>query len=646
MEVKLLQQSLSVQAPAVITALLNEWSAITDYRTLRDSLPGRLAAILQCRCVILYLRMGDTLQFASGSFDDTPGWSLSLLNVAHINPIALESDLPEAIAWREHRAVLSASSAPSSAEPPVSSLIAAPLLYRQRAIGVMITYRSDANVSREAAPQQAYWVEDDLPALEAIAGIVALLLENTRLLERDRERIHELSLLNNIANQLSFSLYEVEHVQSIVVQRAREISNADLCELLQPATPPAITSWLSPTLQTLLFAYFNKSRSQSATPLLIERPGVASTSEYVSQLPTNVKTFFAIPLYRNEPTSRSHAYDIANEAEPANIIGILVGGYYQARKLRKEDIVLLRVLANQAATALENMRLVHDVVEARNEARKLLRQVLEDQRIKAVIEEEKRRLDRLASLGIMSASVAHEVRNPLASIKTSMQILRDDLMEPENDIEETLESVSIVLQEVERLDAIVRDLLLFARPRLVHAVPCSLTELSDNVLHLMQGQFEAGHVTILRSYHDHPPVQVDEAQMKQVFFNLFTNALQAMPEGGLLTLHCEIMPADGLSEKSTGQQWAEMTVSDTGVGIAPEQLEQLFQPFYTTKTHGIGLGLPITRRLVEDHRGQLLVESQPGKGATFILRLPICEQNAVAAFHSTEHLESEMEDTL
>ena len=102
MEVEQQCEHLSLTAPAVLTALLNEFSAVTEYRTLRDSLPRRLAHLLNCRCVLLYQRLGETLQFAAGTFDDVPGWSGPLLSVAHITPIDLNSDLPEARAWRSH----------------------------------------------------------------------------------------------------------------------------------------------------------------------------------------------------------------------------------------------------------------------------------------------------------------------------------------------------------------------------------------------------------------------------------------------------------------------------------------------------------------------------------------------------------------
>ncbi len=649
-EVEPFYEQLSASTPMLVTALLNEFSAVTDYRTLRDTLPRRLTGLLKCRCVIIYLRMGETLQFASGTFDNTPGWSTSLLMVAHINPIDIHSPVPEAVAWNTHHAVFS----PSGGSMP--SLVALPLIYRQHTIGVLVAYRNREVGLGQGSPE--CWSENDESALEAIAGIVALLLENTRLLERDHERIHELSLLNTISSQLSRSMYEFEYVQRIVMQRSKEMSHADLCELLQPDGPPQSAAWVSPELQMLLFSRFSEQHDAHSSPLVIEQPGDGTSSEYLSYLPANVKTFFAIPLFssetsfsrvRNDDTERGSTGKISNRNgnDTPKVLGVIAGAYYQARKMRREELVLLQVLASQTSIVLENMHLMKDVMEARNHARNLLRQVIEDQRQKELMEEEKRRLDRLASLGEMSANVAHEVRNPLASIKTSMQMLKADLADDENNSVEAQESVTIVLNEVERLDAIVRDLLLFARPRQLYAVPCNLSELSDHVLHVMSGQCIAAGVTVQRMYHDIPLIHIDTAQMEQVLFNLYTNALQAMPDGGMLTITCQVVaiPAAQREKGSSSQsiafgvpigvytnkhEWLELVVDDTGVGITPEQLEHLFQPFFTTKAHGIGLGLPITRRLVEDHKGHLLVESQPGHGATFSVRLPIIESNRSA----------------
>ena len=460
---------------------------------------------------------------------------------------------------------------------------------------------------------------------------------------------------------------------------------------------------------------------------MLERPGNAQSADFLEQLLPQIKTFFAIPLLARETNNR--------------VLGVIVGAFQRPWKLRREELMLLQVVANQASAVLENIALVEAVVEARNEARKLLRQVLEDQKLKQLIlesmpgglitvnldgqittfnraaqdisgyhlfevegyslqkflptkslhavlqlgktlsetvvtvdrnglevvlditllplrddqgkqigalltftdvtamhrlEEEKRRLDRLASLGQMAANVAHEVRNPLASIKTSMQMLLDDLSNTDAGepftVADVQDSISVVLQEVERLDAIVHDLLLFSRPRQLHRVECNIADLIERVVQVIQPQCLEAGISVHRVFHDVPPVQVDIAQMEQVLLNLFLNAVHAMPDGGLLTVSCQLAHIPSTQSfasvaspvAANGQQsWLEVSVSDTGTGIASGELERIFQPFFTTRAHGIGLGLPITRRLIEDHHGTIQAQSQAGYGATFIVRLPL-----------------------
>ncbi len=620
MEVK--QQTESLHAAESLAALLDELSAITDYRALRDSLPRRLARLLRCRCALLYQRIGETLQLASGSFDDKPGWSASLLAVAHINPIDLHGDTLEASAWRTRRAV---TSPPEHSQP---STIAVPLMYRQRGIGVLVAIRGGHTLDTQPLTFQSArntlttWSSDEVRTVEVVAGVAAMSLENTRLLERDRERIHELSLLNSISRQLHASLHDLEGVRRIVIQRAREISSADLCDCLLPPASSEASAWITPALQAMLLGRLQEQGATNPAPLVIERPGDASPGEYLDHLAQHIKTFFAIPLWSSRNGGRSTAPMSSIRLEGGSkLLGAVVGAYHRPWKLRREEMMLLSVLANQASSVLDNLTLMADLVEARNEARKLLRQVIDDQH-------EKRRLDRLASLGEMAANVAHEVRNPLASIKTSMQILLDDLASAASEARNSAlslfalddgmrESVQVVLKEVERLDTIVRELLLFSRPSSLHRVACSIVEISERVLRLIDAQCAEIGVVVNRVYSDVPLVCVDMAQMEQVLINLFFNALQAMPDGGILTISCQ----------AASPGWLEVSVSDTGVGIAPEQLERVFQPFFTTKAHGIGLGLPISRRLVEDHHGHLLVESPPGYGATFTIRLPLNERD-------------------
>ena len=781
-----------LDASTTLAALLDEFSAVTDYRTLRDNLPRRLAGLLGCRCVLFYQRMGETLQFASGSFADQPGWSAALLAVAHINPIELNSDIPEAQAWRARKAIPVALAGVEHAQ------ICTPLIYRQRAIGVLTAMRGQTpDGALDASGRNAdCWRSEEVALVALVANVVAMLLENTRLLERDRERIHELSLLNGITSQMNCGLREQERVHRIVIQRAKEIALPDFCAVLVPdaasrkvssmalnaahsAPIGEATAWLPERLHQLLLRRWQSD--SHAIPLVLERGSTRQANEYMEHLDSRVKTFFAMPLIgkRGGESTRAGLQFAAPLArggdEPgAHVLGVLVGAYHKSWKLRREEQVLLQILTNQASAVLENITLMDDVIEARNEARRLLRQVLDDQRFKELIlesipsglitinlqghittfnraaesvlgyhprevmgqpvrkvldlrslerglqtgqpqhetlltsgrqgqevalevtlvplrderggqmgvlatfaditsvyhlEEETRRLDRLATLGEMSANVAHEVRNPLAAIKTSMQMLRDDL-ESSHGLEMAegaQDEIAVVLKEVERLDGIVRDLLLFARPRQLHQVEHNLGELSARVLHFLHPQCEERGVRVHMGQQDVPDALFDVAQMEQVLMNIYLNALQAMPDGGILSTSCQVIRvpggssnaqdvyssarqfkrveafslsdedqdelealsgARGIGDDEAWEQraWVELAISDTGVGIAQDALERIFQPFYTTKAHGIGLGLPITRRLIEDHHGSILVESQLGYGTTISVRLPLSDE--------------------
>jgi signal transduction histidine kinase len=626
------------QAAEIVRALLNEFGASTEYRVLRDGLPRSLATLLRCRCVLLYQRMGETLQLVAGSFADEPGWSAALLAIAHINPINVSGAGPEACAWRERHMVMEPKEQPT--------LVALPLMYRHRGIGVMVALRVNDG---ERGTYEETWAADETRSLDVIADVVALLLENTRLLERDRERIHELSLLNSISNQMSGAMYERERLQNIIMQRTKEISLADRCALIEPSATAAM--WVTPALCELLLAHFHKQQS----PLMIERPGDGSDpfiAACLQQLSPEVKTFFAFPLVSSQEATEWDV-EVMQSVVP-EVLGIIVGAYHHIWKLRREEVVLLQVFSNQAGAVLKNVQLMTSIYR---------------------LEEEKRRLDRLAALGEMAANVAHEVRNPLASIKTAMQMLGDELVSSPVLLQPVhtstadqvpyagvhggqsvicsvqagaLESIDVVLKEVERLDTIVRELLQFARPRQLHRSCCSIVELSDRVLQLLQRQCREASVVVQRVYVPVPLLRVDIAQIEQVLLNLYMNALQAMPDGGVLTVACQLIargqalhearaaeaapPCDarlmGMHVQTRAEpQWLELTVSDTGSGIAPDQIERIFQPFFTTRAHGIGLGLAITRRLVEDHGGYIRVGGHFGYGAALSVRLPLLPED-------------------
>ncbi|HEV8663780.1 MAG TPA: ATP-binding protein [Candidatus Methylomirabilis sp.] len=235
--------------------------------------------------------------------------------------------------------------------------------------------------------------------------------------------------------------------------------------------------------------------------------------------------------------------------------------------------------------------------------------VFQDLSEKKRIEEQLRRADRLAVVGQLAASIAHEIRNPLAAISGSIQVLQEEL-QPHGQSRQLLD---IILREADRLKLITGQFLDFVRPRTPLRKECELvTCLEETVLLLRQGERTGAEVVVGFAPSEAPVVvAADEDQLRQVFWNISLNAVQAMPEGG--TLRIELRDHPGDPEAAA----VAVEFSDTGGGIRPEDLDRIFEPFFTTKESGTGLGLSIARRVVEELGGRIEVENRPGEGATF-----------------------------
>lgn len=222
------------------------------------------------------------------------------------------------------------------------------------------------------------------------------------------------------------------------------------------------------------------------------------------------------------------------------------------------------------------------------------------------------RADRLAAVGEMSTGIAHEIKNPLACISGAISVLADDYEESDP----RREIVSKVLEQINRLDKTASDLLAFGKPGKPEFTFVDSNELLKKTLFFVAQHPEARNVErVLELTRDLPPVWIDIKQIQQVFFNIIINAIQAMPDGGLLTLTTDRVKRDD-------NDIVRVSIHDTGKGIAPEALSKIFVPFFTTKTQGTGLGLPICRQLVEHNNGMIEVESLLNEGTTFSILLP------------------------
>ena len=224
------------------------------------------------------------------------------------------------------------------------------------------------------------------------------------------------------------------------------------------------------------------------------------------------------------------------------------------------------------------------------------------------------RRERLAAVGEMAASVAHEVRNPLGAISNSVDALSLRSL-PEED---TRALLGLMREEVTRLDHLITGLLDFARPAEPRLLPQSLGALVEEALESsLRSMPRSERVQVTRTQEELPALELDAQQTHLALSHLFTNALQAMPQGGSLQVELRREVLDGQLPRAC------LTITDTGPGITPEGMARLFEPFYTTKASGTGLGLAMVRRIVEAHHGEVQVRSTPGQGTTFLIHLPL-----------------------
>lgn len=266
---------------------------------------------------------------------------------------------------------------------------------------------------------------------------------------------------------------------------------------------------------------------------------------------------------------------------------------------RAEMAETLGLFVGHVSVALENARLFADLEQAGREA--------------AILEREMARTASLAALGQLAATVAHELRNPLSSIKGAAQFLLTDSSQADNST--VRDFLSIVVDEVDGLGRLTTDLLEFARPSPPLRERCDLVAVARGTIDFLRAELGQQDVDVQESYDAPAWTDIDAAQIGRALRNLLLNAAQAMPEGGRVAIgvHAQAGP---------GARGYELSVADSGPGVPPAIRARLFEPFFTTKAKGTGLGLAHVRQVVEAHHGTISVEDAPGGGALFRLRLP------------------------
>jgi len=242
------------------------------------------------------------------------------------------------------------------------------------------------------------------------------------------------------------------------------------------------------------------------------------------------------------------------------------------------------------------------------------------------------RMDRMASLGILSSGIAHEIRNPLAGIKAMAQTLEEEL---ENE-SHLVEYVARILRQVNRLEGLLKTFFTYAKPQRPNPQACQIEKIIREVLPLFERKLKEEKIEVVQEYtQDLYEIFVDSSQIEQVIFNLVINSIQAMEQGGKLNIIArnadERLPTIDRRLRSPGllsDNYIEIAISDSGVGIPPDIMETIFNPFFTTKANGTGLGLSIVYQIIREHGGQIDVQSTAESGTNFSILLPaVIEKN-------------------
>ncbi|NTU58811.1 MAG: sensor histidine kinase [Chlorobiaceae bacterium] len=289
------------------------------------------------------------------------------------------------------------------------------------------------------------------------------------------------------------------------------------------------------------------------------------------------------------------------------------GGHFDMEAEKYLEIILYNTVGG--VTGLLSQRERERTVELQQSARVLEESYgklrAQSERI-ITIEEQLRRSERLSTMGEFAAVLAHEIRNPLGSIRGTAEILKDDYRPGDP----KYEFIEIQIRETERLNRVVEEFLHMVKPQPSDIQPCNVQDELETIVTLVSGDAGKRQIELVLQPSPQPVIiRAEGEKLRQAFLNIVLNALQATPPGGRVMISTSV----------TGNGFCEIGFRDSGSGISADDLNRIYEPFFTTKQDGTGLGLSITRKIVESHKGTMRIESRQGKGTTVIISLPMQE---------------------
>lgn len=285
------------------------------------------------------------------------------------------------------------------------------------------------------------------------------------------------------------------------------------------------------------------------------------------------------------------------------LVGVINVQTREPRRFQQTERRLLKTVAHLISGLIRNARLYESVLSAKSELERTQEKLVQS--------------EKMAALGRLAATLSHELRNPLAGLKGATQLLQKKTAESD----ERRQYVSLILDEIDRLGRIVEDLLLFARPRELRFDHIDPNRIVEDALLLISPNLASMNIRLRKRLSKLPPIDADSDKFKQVIVNILINAIDAMPGGG------DLFVSSGLiRDEAGGADYATFQFRDTGGGMPDDVFEHIYEPFFTTRAEGVGLGLPVCKTIIEDHGGRIDVSSASGgetTGTTVTIALPI-----------------------
>jgi signal transduction histidine kinase/putative methionine-R-sulfoxide reductase with GAF domain len=457
------------------------------------------------------------------------------------------------------------------------SMLSVPMSMKDKVIGVINCYTS--------YPHSFSKTEEEM--LTTMANQAAICIENSGLMETlDIDEILRL-VLEGVTKNIGFDrarLYLVNEKRNVLeCKSAVGVDEEGIRGIALRLEPPDSIVARS-VVEKKPFVIADASKDPRINPVLKERFGLHS--------------LVVIPILAKEKA-----------------LGVIAADYVEPGKNIKADMLeSVMIFAQQAGLAIHN---AFRYQELKNFSEQMEEKIQKTTATLRKTEAQLIRSEKLAALGQLAAGIAHEIRNPLTSINILIHSLRDSFSSNNSHRED----LQVIEEEIDRINKIVDQFLRFARPSPPLLEKAEISSVFEETLQLLRPQIEKQRISVQKNFGSLPPITIDKEQMKQVVLNLLLNAIQAMPGGGQLQL---------TGQMPRGNSWIQLSIQDSGMGIPPQDMDKLFDPFFSTREGGIGLGLSIAHRIIDQHHGRIEVESTPEKGTLFTIWLPLEQRSGDA----------------